>query len=356
MILNNKKTFIIAEAGVNHNGSLKRAIKMVHTAKKIGADAIKFQHFTADQLVTKKAKKAPYQIKNTKNSGSQYKMLKKLELREKDYFEIKKICKKIKIQFISSAFDEQSVDFLKKKLKEKIIKIPSGEITNFFLLKRLNFNKSKIFLSTGMSTYQEIADAINLISKKKLFKIKNDRVYILNKKLHKKIHSKLVILHCVTDYPVLDEYANLLCISKMREDFQLPIGYSDHTNGLTAALAAVVYGSEVIEKHFTLNKKLPGPDHKASLDPKEFSKMVFRIREFERMRSTGKKTLQKCEKKNVISARKSLFAKEFIKKGEIIKIEKLVCKRPANGLSPMSIKYLLNKKAKKNYKKDDLIT
>lgn len=356
MTMSNNKTFIIAEAGVNHNGSIKRAIKMIDVCKKIGADAIKFQHFKADLLVKKNAKKAPYQIKNTKNNQTQYKMLKKLELKENQYFVLKNYCKKKNIKFISSAFDEQSIIFLNDKLKEKIIKIPSGEINNFFLLKELNIKKNFILLSTGMSNYKEIADAINLICKGEIFSVNDGRVNILNKKLHRIIKKRIVILHCVTDYPVVDKYANLLCVKNMINDFKLNVGYSDHTLGITAPLAAVVYGAKVIEKHFTLNNFLPGPDHLASLDPVNFRKMIESIREFEKMRGSGIKKIQECEKKNIKIARKSLLAKKIIKKGEKFTLENINCKRPGNGLSPMVAKNLLNKKATKNYNKDDPIT
>ncbi len=355
MIMINNKTFIIAEAGVNHNGNIARAIKMIDICKKIGADAIKFQHFKADQLVKKNAKKAPYQIKNTKNKETQYKMLKKLELKEKQYFILKNYCKKKNINFISSAFDEDSVSFLNNQLKEKIIKVPSGEITNFFLLKKLDIKKNFILLSTGMSNYKEIVDAINLICKKKIFSFTKGKINIVSKKNHRIIKKRIIILHCVTDYPVIDKYANLLCVKNMINDFKLNVGYSDHTLGITAPLAAVVYGAKVIEKHFTLNNLLPGPDHLASLNPDNFKKMINTIREFENMRGSGVKKIQVCEKKNIKIARKSLLAKKIIKKGEKFTLENINCKRPGNGLNPMTAKSLLNKKAIKNYNKDDLI-
>jgi len=358
MTLNlNKRTFIIAEAGVNHNGNLGMAKRMIVEAKKCGADAIKFQHFTADQLVIKKAAKAPYQIKNTGNNKSQYEMLKKLELKENDYFELKKICQKKKIRFISSAFNENSISFLQKKLNEKIIKIPSGEITNFFLLKKINLQKTKILLSVGMSNYKDIVNAINLIAKKKIFKvINNNIVKIIKKSDFNKIKKKVCILHCVTDYPVNNIYANLNCIKNLQKVFKLDVGYSDHTLGLQASVYAVAIGAKIIEKHFTLNKNLSGPDHLASLSPKEFRHMVYLIREAENMLGNGIKKIEICEKKNIKIARKSLVAKKDIKKGDFFSFNNTTCKRPGIGLSPMKFSLLLNKRAIKNFKRDQIIS
>lgn len=354
MILNNNKTYVIAEAGVNHNGQLKLAKKMIATAKKCGADAIKFQNFTAENLVTINAKKAPYQVRNTKKKDTQYAMLKKLELKKKYYFDLIKFCKKKKIDFLSSVFDDESVDFLTKNLRINTVKIPSGEINNPLILQKLNFNKHKVLLSTGMSNEIEIASAINLIAKKKIFSEKKP-IKILDKKFLKKIYNKIIILHCVTDYPVQNKFANLNCVTTLKNTFKLKVGYSDHTLGILAPLIAISKGSEVIEKHFTLNKNMKGPDHLASLDPAEFKNMVNQIRTLETMRGDGAKKIQKCEIKNKRVVRKSIVAKKNIKKGEILNVNNITTKRPAEGLSASNFFKVINTIAKKNYKIDDLI-
>lgn len=355
MILKNN-IYVIAEIGVNHNGDLKLAKRLIIAAKKAGANAVKFQNFTADKLATKNSKKASYQKKNTKKNETQYEMLKKLELKQDNYFELKRFCKKKKIEFISSVFDEESVDFLSKKLKTQYIKVPSGEITNYLLLQSLQKIKNKIILSTGMANLEEIINCLNIIASKKIFKIENqEKVRIKDKKLHKKIKEKIFILHCVTDYPVEDKYANLSAIENLKEKLKLNIGYSDHTLGILAPLIAVSKGAKIIEKHFTLNKNLSGPDHKASLEPDEFKKMVDNLRIFEVMNGDGLKKLQKCEFKNINIARKSIVAKKFIKKNDLFSYLNLTTKRPGNGLSPMKIVSLINKKAKKDFQPDELI-
>jgi len=349
------KIYIIAEIGVNHNGNINLAKKLIIAAKNSGADAVKFQNFTADSLTTKNSKKAPYQIKNTKNNETQYKMLKKLELKKKDYIYLKKFSKKNKIDFISSIFDEESVNFLAKQLKIKYLKIPSGEITNFLVLRKLQKISNKIILSTGMANTKEIIEAINIISKKKIYKYQKRKVFISNKKLHRKIKNKITVLHCVTDYPVEDKYANLSAIEQLRNSLNLNVGYSDHTKGILAPLIAVSKGAKIIEKHFTLNNKLAGPDHKASLEPNSFSKMVKYIRLFEIMNGSGNKELQKCERKNIDIARKSIVAKKFINKNDYFSFDNLTTKRPGNGINPMKIKKIVNRKSKKNFQPDELI-
>ena len=355
MTLKNNKVFIIAEIGVNHNGKLSIAKKLIMAAKKSGADAVKFQNFTAEKLVTKNAKKAPYQIKNTKNNNSQFKMLKKLELKKENYFELSKFCKYHKIQFLSSVFDSESISFLDKKLKMKKIKIPSGEITNFLLLKKLNLMKYNVILSTGMSDMREIINSINLIAKKNIYKIRNNVVSIINNKELHKIKKKLTIMHCVTDYPVEDEYSNLECINSLQKDLKLDVGYSDHTRGVIAPLIAVSKGAKLIEKHFTLSKKMCGPDHSASLTPNEFKVMVSNIRKFEIMNGFGIKRLFDCEKINKKIARKSIVAKKKINKGEKFTYENITTKRPGTGICASKINIYINNKSKKNYKIDDLI-
>jgi len=353
--LKNKNTYIIAEAGVNHNGKLSIAKKLITNAKKAGADAIKFQIFDSSKLVTKYAKKAPYQFKNTKNRSSQYKMLKGLELSKKNFIQLLNFSKKKKIDFLASSFDEQSLSFLVDELKQKIIKIPSGEITNFLLLKKIDLKKSCVILSTGMSNIKEIIDAINVIAKKDVYKIFNKKVKIINKKVYKTINKRLFILHCTTDYPVKDEYVNLNCLDKLKNDLNLEIGYSDHTQDYLTSVLAVTKNARIIEKHFTLDKKLTGPDHIASLNIKEFKKMVDSIRRVKIINGLNIKSLQKCELKNIKVVRKSLVAKNDIKKGQKFDLKNLTSKRPANGISPMFIKKIIGKKATKNFKKDQLI-
>ena len=351
----NSKTYIIAEIGVNHNGSLILAKKLIKEAKKSGADAVKFQNFKADNLTTKKAKQAPYQVQNTKKKEEQYKMLKRLELPNNYYFILKRFAQKNGIHFISSVFDEESVDFLVNKLKNNLIKVPSGEITNILLLKKLNINKYRILLSTGMSNYEEIIDAINVIARNKVFKFQKQKVKLINPKILRKIRKNLCIMHCVTNYPVEDKQANLGCIENMISDFKLDIGYSDHTKGTMAPVLAVSKGAKIIEKHFTLNKKMSGPDHLASLEPKEFKLMVSKIRLFETMLGDGNKRLQKCEIPNLKIARKSIVAKKLIKKNEKFTYENLTVKRPGTGLSPFLIEKILNKKSTRKFFPDQII-
>lgn len=352
---NSKKTYIIAEAGVNHNGDIDIAKKLVLQAKKAGADAIKFQIFKASSIVTKSASQAPYQIKNMKKKENQFQMLKRYELDHKYYFLLKDYCKKIKIDFMCSVFDENSINFLLKKLSSQVVKLPSGEINNVLILRNLELSNYKILISTGMSNYMDIVNAINTIAKKKVYKLINTRPFISNKKLYKKIKKKICIMHCVTDYPVQNSQANIECVLKIKNDFNLITGYSDHTLGTLAPIIAVSKGAKIIEKHFTLNRKMKGPDHLASLEPKEFSKMVKDIRELELMIGDGKKKIQKCEIKNSKVARKSLVAKIFIKKGDRFTFKNLTVKRPGTGLNPFMLEKLIKKKSKRNYYPDQII-
>tara|TARA_B100001175_G_C19512902_1_gene645118 strand:+ start:4784 stop:5866 length:1083 start_codon:yes stop_codon:yes gene_type:complete len=352
---NNTKTYIIAEIGVNHNGKISLAKRLIKEAKKSGADAVKFQSFKTDALVTKSANQAPYQKKNLKKKEKQFDMLKRYELKDKDYHILNKECKRLKIDFISSVFDEDSVDFIKKKIQSKIIKLPSGEINNYLILRKLKLTNYKILISTGMSNYKEIAQSINTIAKEKIFKIVDNKVKIVNKRIFKKVKKQVCIMHCVTDYPVIKTQANLKCIDNIKKDFQLTVGYSDHTLGIIAPVIAVSKGACVIEKHFTLDKKMKGPDHLASLEPKEFNKMVKNIRDFELMEGNGKKQIQKCEINNLKVARKSVVAKTHIKVNEKFTYKNLTVKRPGTGLDPFKIKELISKRSKKNYYPDQLI-
>ena len=349
------KTYIIAEIGVNHNGNFKIAEKLIKIAKSSGANAVKFQIFKASDLSKKNAKLAPYQFKNLKKKISQFEMLRNLELKKKDYLNLYKLCKKNKIDFMCSVFDEDSLKFYQNNFNKSFIKIPSGEITNYFLLNKINIEKSKVILSTGMSNLKEIAQAINVISKNKIYNFNNDKIKIINSKRLKLLQKKLFVLHCVSDYPTEKKYLNLNAIETMQNELKLVCGFSDHTIGLDAAPIAVAKNSKIIEKHFTLNNKLKGPDHKCSLNPNQLKKYIDVIRDAELMLGKSKKSIQSCEKKNVLSVRKSLVVKKDLKKGEIIRYSMLTAKRPANGISPMKLKNYVNKRSKKNLKPDQNI-
>lgn len=332
-----KKSIIIAEIGPNHNGSIKIAKKLILQAKKAGADYVKFQTFITENIITKSAQKAKYQIKKQKEKETQFQMLKKLQLSFDDFLILKKFCNKIKIKFLTTCFDFESVKFA-KKLNMDFFKIPSGEITNLPLIKEICKSSKKIILSTGMSDKNEVRKAIK---------------FILSNKIKK---NNLILLHCNTEYPTPFEDVNLRAMVKMKNDFKLKyVGYSDHTLGITTPLVAISLGANIIEKHFTLNKKANGPDHKASLEPKEFKEMVNKIRLTEKILGSKIKKPTKSEKKNINIARKSIVANTNIKKGEIFTKKNIAIKRPGGGLAPEKWFKLLNQKSKKNYKKDQFI-
>lgn len=327
-------SYIIAEAGVNHNGSLELAKNLVDKAKEAGADCIKFQTFIASQIVSKNAVKADYQKKQTAKSESQHEMLKKLELSFDDFIELNNYCKEIGIEFLSTAFDFESIDFL-NQLGMQVWKIPSGEITNLpYLIKIAKLNK-KVILSTGMSTMREIEDAVNIL----------------------KDHgaSELIILHCTTEYPTPYEDVNLNAMLAIKEKFGYEVGYSDHTMGIEVPIAAVALGAKVIEKHFTLDRTMDGPDHKASLEPSELKTMVDAIRNIELSMGTGIKEPADSEKKNIAIARKSIVANRSIKKGEILTEQNLTVKRPGDGISPMKWYEIIGTKAIRDFEEDELI-
>jgi N,N'-diacetyllegionaminate synthase len=354
MILKKNKVFIIAEIGVNHNGSIKLAKKLIIKAKQSGADAVKFQNFITGNLVTKKALKADYQKINTGNNKNQFEMLKPLELSFDKYFILKKFCKLNNIIFITSPFDEISLDFVQKKLNCKFIKIPSGEINNYFILDKLK-KTNTIIMSSGMNLIDDIAKSVNRIFKKKIYFVSKKKIIKKNMKIIKKIKNNFFVLHCVTDYPVENKYANIKRIVKMQNELGLHIGYSDHTKGILAPLIAVSLGARIIEKHLTLNTKMRGPDHSASLDPINFKNMCKKIREVELLLGEGKNEIQNCELSNIKIAKKSIVARTDIKAGEIITRRNITAKRPYNGVSPEFVDFFINTKAKKNYKKDELI-
>ena len=335
--MNKKKTFIIAEAGVNHNGSLKIAKKLILKAKIIGADAIKFQTFKAENLSTKNSPKADYQKKLTHKNETQFKMLKRLEFSKRMHHECMEYCKKLKIVFLSSAFDVDSLNFL-KKLKLSVFKVPSGELTNYIYLKKLGSFNKKIYLSTGMANLKEINQAIKTLMK---FGTKKRNI---------------TLLHCNTEYPTPFEDANLMSIITLKKKFNLEVGYSDHTVSIEASLAAVTLGASVIEKHFTLDKKMSGPDHLASLEVNEFKQLIKKIRNIEVSLGNGVKQASKSEKKNLKIVRKSIVAAKKIKKGEKFNYENLTAKRPGTGINPMNITKIIGKVAKRNFMPDEIIT
>ncbi|MDO4187955.1 MAG: N-acetylneuraminate synthase [Lachnospiraceae bacterium] len=328
------KVLVIAEAGVNHNGSLDNAKKMIDAAADAGVDIIKFQTFKSEGLVTKNASKASYQEANTGNSDSQLSMLKKLELSEADHIELKKYCDQKGIEFLSTPFDNDSINFL-DKLGIRFWKVPSGEITNYPYLVRIARTKKPVIMSTGMAELSEIRDAIDVLKSNGT--------------------SDISILHCNTQYPTPFVDVNLRVMNTLKETFGVEVGYSDHTLGIEVPIAAVAMGATIIEKHFTLDRNMEGPDHKASLEPYELKKMVESIRNIELAIGGNEKKPTLSESENRSVARKSIVAKCEISIGDIFTEDNLTTKRPGNGISPMRWNEILGKAATKNYLEDELI-
>lgn len=331
-----KKVFIIAEAGVNHNGSVKIAKRMVDTARECGADAVKFQTFRADRLLTRFAPKAEYQKKTTVKAESQFAMIKKLELPLDAYKELMDYCRKQKIVFLSTPFDLESIDLL-DKLGMKIFKISSGEITNLPYLEKIGSIKKRIILSTGMSDLCEIKNALDVLADMGTLK------------------EKITVLHCNTEYPTPMSDVNLKAMLSIRDAFDVAVGYSDHTAGIEVAISAVALGASVIEKHFTLDKDINGPDHKASLEPDELMAMVRGIRNIEQAIGSGIKKPSLSELKNRAVVRKSIVADKYIARGEIFTPENIATKRPGSGLTPMKWHKIIGKAAKKAFREDEMI-
>lgn len=331
-------TLIIAEAGVNHNGSIELAKKLIDKAAEAGVDIVKFQTFKSEKLVTKTAKQADYQQKNLQGSAgdSQLAMLKKLELSVEDHYVLIEYCKQKGIKFLSTAFDFDSIDFL-HSLDLGMWKIPSGEITNYPYLKKIAQYGEPVILSTGMSEMGDIAAAMNVLLK---FGLKREQI---------------TILHCNTEYPTPFADVNLKAMQQISDEFQIKVGYSDHTKGIEVPIAAVALGATVIEKHFTLDKNMEGPDHKASLEPDELKAMVSAIRNIEQAIGTGVKTASASEKKNIVVVRKSIVAACPIKKGDTFTEKNLTVKRPGTGISPMRWEEVIGKKATRDYEEDELI-
>ena len=335
--LKQNKIIIIAEAGVNHNGDMAKAKALIDKGAEAGVDYVKFQTFKAGNLVTKQAKRAAYQDKNTQDNDSQYEMLKKLELSQAVHQELIDYCAQKGVQFLSTGFDVESLEFL-ARLGITIAKVPSGEITNLPYLRKVASLFPEVILSTGMATIIEIKDAVKVLTDNGVNK------------------DKITVLHCNTEYPTPMEDVNLRAMLHIQQKVGVAIGYSDHTLGIEVPIAAVALGATVIEKHFTLDKTLPGPDHKASLEPDELKAMVSAIRNIEKaVGGSGLKEVSASEAKNKPIARKSIVASKSIKKGDFFTEENITVKRPGIGISPMQWDEVIGKTAKKDFEEDDLI-
>jgi N,N'-diacetyllegionaminate synthase len=332
----NSKTLIIAEAGVNHNGDLDLAKQLINAAADAGADLVKFQTFNANRQVTRTAKKADYQTQTTSSTESQHAMLRRLELTEEMHHQLIAHCLTQNISFLSTGFDIESVDLL-VSLGQECFKIPSGEITNLPYLRHIGQLGKTVILSTGMATLGEIEAAIEVLEQTGTPR------------------AKLTMLHCTTEYPTPMQEVNLRAIQSIHAAFGVAVGYSDHTQGIEVAIASVAMGATVIEKHFTLDRNLPGPDHQASLEPEELKAMVTAIRNIEVALGDGIKRLTPSEARNKPVARKSLVASRAIKAGEVFTAENITTKRPGTGISPMQWDEVLGKTAKRDFLADELI-
>lgn len=329
-----KHVFVIAEAGVNHNGDIQIAKRLIDAAVEAGADAVKFQTFHTENIVCKTTQKAEYQLATTDQTETQFEMLKKLELTGQMHNELMEYCKKRNIMFLSTPFDVESVRYL-VDLGLPILKIPSGEITNLPYLREIGKYHKKVILSTGMSSMDEVRTAVEVL-----------REYGTD---------DITLLHCNSQYPTLMPDVNLLAMVSMRERTGLPVGYSDHTQGIEIPIAATALGATVIEKHFTLDRNMEGPDHKASLEPDELKQMVQGIRKIEAALGNGIKQISSSEKENVKISRKSIVAARMIRANETFTEENLTTKRPGTGISPMGWDELIGHCAKREYHQDDLI-
>lgn len=326
-------TLIIAEAGVNHNGSLELAVQMIDAAKKAGVDIIKFQTAKPENLVSKYAEKAKYQKKTTDSDETQLEMLRKIMLPFEDFILLKRHCEETGIGFLTTPFDMESIYYVDNLVD--VWKIPSGEITNFPYLVEIARTGKPVILSTGMATLEEVEDAVGIL---------------------KEYGTKeITLLHCNTQYPTPYDDVNLLAMKTLAEKTKLPIGYSDHTQGIDVPIAAVALGATVVEKHFTLDRNMEGPDHKASLEPDELQKMVESIRNIERALGNGVKIPSKSETENIAVARKSIVAKRRIGAGEVFTEQNITTKRPGTGISPMKWKEVLGTKAVRDFMEDELI-
>lgn len=328
------QVLIIAEAGVNHNGDIELAYQMVDEAKRAGADIIKFQTGKPELVISKFAPKADYQKEATGEEESQLEMCRKLQLTFEEYGLLKEYCEKVGIRFLSTPFDLDSIDFL-EELDCGLWKIPSGEITNLPYLMKIAGTHKPIIMSTGMSTVNEIREAVAVLNQYGA--------------------GEITLLHCTTEYPTPYEEVNLRAMLSLREEFHLKVGYSDHTKGIEVPIAAAAMGARVIEKHFTLDRNMEGPDHKASLEPDELCSMVRQIRNIEKALGSGRKEPTKSERKNIAVARKSIVAACDMKSGTLFTEENLAVKRPGSGISPMKWFEVLGQRASRDYREDELI-
>ena len=331
-----RSTYIIAEAGVNHNGDLALALRMIEAAAQAGADAVKFQTFDATRLVSRYAPKANYQLATTDVEETQLEMLKKLQLNEAEHQQLVEHCKACGIAFLSSPFDEQSLAYL-LELDMPLIKVPSGEITNRAFLQKIGCSGKPVVLSTGMATLGEVEAALSVLLEAGMSR------------------EHVTILHCNTEYPTPVSDVNLRAMNTLATAFDVAVGYSDHTEGIEVSIAAVARGARIIEKHFTLDRTLPGPDHQASLLPEELASMVRAIRNIEFALGSPVKQPSESERKNAPIARKSLVAVAPIAKGEIYTRDNLCAKRPGTGISPMRLEEMLGRPAPRSFAADELI-
>ncbi len=332
-----KKTYIIAEIGCNHNGDEKLAYELVDRAVESGVDAVKFQTFKADKLISKVAPKAEYQVKNTGDADSQLEMTKKLELSYETYLELFKYTAAKGVDWFSTPFDFDSIEFL-EQLDMKIWKIPSGEVTNLPYLEKIGSLPGNIIISTGMANIAEVKQALEILENQG------------------KKREEITILHCITEYPTPDNEMHISTVKYLIDNFpDYTIGLSDHSSGYEAAIGSVALGAEVVEKHFTLDNDMPGPDHKASANPEVLDALVEGVRKIEVMMGTPKLEATDIEKKNIPVARKSIVAAADIKAGDVLTEENITVKRPGNGISPMKWYDVLGTVAKKDYAEDELI-
>lgn len=328
------RIFIIAEAGVNHNGSMETAKRLVDEAAKAGADAVKFQTFKTENLVCRNARKAAYQMQTTKQEESQFAMLKKLELTPDMHEELMSYCRQKHIMFLSTPFDIESLWYL-VRCGVEIIKVPSGEVSNYPYLREVGKTGKPVIISSGMSTLGEIRDAVQV--------------------LRDNGSSDITVLHCNTEYPTPYNNVNLQAMLTIQKELAIKAGYSDHTQGIEVPIAAAALGASVIEKHFTLDKNMEGPDHRASLEPEELQTMIKAVRNIEAALGNGVKEPSASEKKNIEVVRKSIVAKCNIKRGEIFTETNLTAKRPGNGISPMRWNDIIGKTAVRDFEEDELI-
>ena len=351
--------FVIAEAGVNHNGSVDMAADLVRAAAASGADAVKFQTFRAENIVTRSAQKAGYQQRTTGSNESQFSMLEKLELSQHAHHRLVEHCEEEGIQFLSTAFDLESLYFLTNSLRLPLLKIPSGEVTNGPLLLAYAQTGCNLIVSTGMANLEEVKNALSVLAfgmTSKGAPTKNSLKAAYSSNVGRSLlQQRITLLQCTTEYPTLPVDVNLGAMKTMFEEFGVSVGFSDHTRGITAAISAVALGGTVIEKHLTLNRDLPGPDHEASLEPDEFTLMVRAIRDVGEMLGDGVKRPRSCELPNRVAARKSVVADLAIEKGEKFGRANLAIKRPGTGRSPMDYWELLGKRSQKSYAKDEEI-